>query len=72
MALSLTHHERPGIVVVQVVAIGALILVLVLVVIAGDEHQPHVELAPPSVSVAMPPMPVASGAVAPEDSNWRL
>ena len=67
-----THFERPRIVVVQVVAIGALILVLVLVVIASDEHQPHVELAPPAVSVAMPPVPVPSGAIAPEESTWRL
>jgi len=72
MALSPSPFERPRIVVVQVVAIGALILVLVLVVIAGDEHQPHVELAPPQVSVAMPPVPVASGAIAPEDPTWRL
>ena len=71
MALSPTHLERPRIVVVQVVAIGALILVLVLVVIAGDEHQPHVELATPPVSVAMPPVPVASGAIAP-DPTWHL
>lgn len=66
-----TLVERPRVVVVQV-AIGVLILILVLVVIAGDEHQPHIELAPPSVSVAMPPMPMASGAVAPEDPNWHL
>lgn len=72
MALSLTPFERPQIVIVHVVAIGALILVLVLVVIAGDEHQPHVELAPPSVSIAMPPVPVASGGIAPEDPAWRL
>lgn len=58
--------------IVHVVAIRALILVLVLVVIAGDEHQPHVELAPPPVSLAMPAVPVASGAVAPEDPTWRL
>jgi hypothetical protein len=64
--------ERPRVVAVQVVAIGALILIFVLVVIAGDEHQPHIELAPPPVSVAMPPIPMASGAVAPEDPNWRL
>lgn len=71
MALSPTPFEHPQIVIVHVVAIGALILVLVLVVIAGDEHQPHVELAPPPVSVAMPPVPVASGAIAP-DPTWRL
>lgn len=57
--------------IAHVVAIGALILVLVLVVIAGDERQPHVELAPPPVSVAMPQVPVASGAIAP-DPTWRL
>lgn len=72
MALSLAPFERPQIVIVHVVVIGALILVLVLVVIAGDEHQPHVELAPPSVSIAMPPVPVASGGIAPEDPAWRL
>lgn len=72
MALSLAPFERPQIVIVHVVAIGALILVLVLVVISGDEHQPHVELAPPSVSIAMPPVPVASGGIAPEDPAWRL
>jgi len=44
----------------------------VLVVIASDEQEPHIELAPPPVSVAMPPMPVASGAAAPEDPTWRL
>lgn len=72
MALSLAPFERPQIVIVHVVAIGALILVLVLVVIAGDEHQPHVELAPPAVSIAMPPVLVASGGIAPEDPAWRL
>lgn len=72
MALSLAPCERPQIVIVHVVAIGALILVLVLVVIAGDEHQPHVEFAPPSVSIAMPPVPVASGGIAPQDLAWRL
>jgi hypothetical protein len=72
MALSLAPFERPQIVIVHVVAIGALILVFVLVVIAGDEHQPHVELAPPSVSIAMPPVPAASGGIAPEDPAWRL
>ncbi len=72
MALSLAPFERPQIVIVHVVTIGALILVLVLVVIAGDEHQPHVELAPPWVSIAMPPVPVASGGIAPEDPPWRL
>lgn len=72
MALSPAPVERPRIVIVHVVAIGALILVLVLVVIAGEEHQPHVELAPPSVSVAMPPVPVASGVIAPEDPTLRL
>jgi hypothetical protein len=71
MALSPTNPERPRIVVVQVVAIGALIFVLVLIVIAGDEQQPHIELTPPAVSVAMPPVPVASGVIAPEDPNWR-
>lgn len=72
MALSPTPFERSQIVIVHVVAIGALILVLVLVVIAGDEHQPHIKLAPPSVSIAMPPVPVASGGIAPEDPTWRL
>lgn len=67
-----TPVERPGVVIVHVVAIGALILILVLVVIAGDEQQPHIELTPPSVSVAMPPMPMASGAVAPQGPIWRL
>lgn len=68
MTLSPAPFKRPRIVIVHVVVIGALILVLVLVVIAGDEHQPHIELAPQPVSVAMPPVPVASGAIAP----WRL
>lgn len=72
MALSLAPFERPRIVIVHVVAIGALILVVVLVLVAGDERQPHVELAPPSVSIAMPPVPVASGGIAPEDPAWRL
>lgn len=72
MALPPTPFERPQIVIVHVVAIGALILVLVLIVIASDEHQPHIELAPPSVSIAMPPVPVASGGIAPEDPTWRL
>jgi len=63
--------ERPQIVIVHLVTIGALILVLVLVVIAGDEHQPHIEIAPPSTSIALPPMPVASGGMAPEDPTWR-
>jgi uncharacterized integral membrane protein len=67
-----TPVEQPGVVIVQIVAVGALILILVLVVIVGDEHQPHVELAPPSVSVAMPPVPVASGAIAPEGPTWHL
>ena len=70
MVSSLAHLEQSRIVVVQVVVIGALILVLMLIVIAGDEHQPHVELAPPAASVAMSPVPVASGAIAPE-ANWR-
>lgn len=64
--------ERSRIVVVHVVPIGALILVLVLVVIACDEHQPHVEFATPQVSVAIPPVPVASGVIAPEQPTWRL
>lgn len=72
MVFSPTHLERPQVVIVRVVALGALILILVLVVIVGDEHQPHVELAPPSVSVAMPPVPVASGAIAPEGPTWHL
>ena len=72
MALSLAPFERPQIVIVQVVATGALILVVVLVLVAGDERQPHVELAPPPVSIAMPPVPVASGGIAPDDPAWRL
>lgn len=72
MAFSPTSVERPRVVIVHVVAIGALILVLMLVVVASDERQPHIELAPPPVSVALPPVPVASGAVAPEDPPWRL
>jgi hypothetical protein len=64
--------ERPGVVIIHVVAVGALILILVLVVIAGDEQQPHIELAPPPASVAMSPMPMASGAVVPQNPAWRL
>lgn len=65
MALSPTALEQPRLVIVHVVAIGALILVVVLVLVAGDERQPHVELAPPPVSLAMPAVPVASGALGP-------
>lgn len=64
--------ERPQVVAIYVVAIGALIMTYTMVVIAGEEHQPHIELAPPPISVAMPPVPVASGAIAPEDPAWRL
>jgi uncharacterized integral membrane protein len=64
--------ERPRVVVVYVVTVGALITILVLVFIASDEHQAHVELAPSPNSVAIPPVPVASGAIAPEDPTWRL
>ena len=72
VALSPTALEQPRLVIVHVVAIGALILVVVLVLVAGDERQPHVELGPPPVSIAMPPVPVASGGIAPDDPAWRL
>jgi hypothetical protein len=47
-------------------------LVLVLVVIFGNKHQPHVEVGPPAVSIAMPPMPVASGGIVPKTPTWNV
>jgi hypothetical protein len=66
MAISPTALEQPRLVlVIRVVAIGALVLVIVLTLVASHERQPHVELAPPPVSLAMPPIPMASGAIVP-------
>jgi hypothetical protein len=70
--LSSIALEQTRFVIVHIVAIGALILVVVLVLVAGDERQPHVEFAPPPVSISMPPVPVASGGIAPEDPARRL
>lgn len=65
------HHRPITLLTVRVIVVGTLIVVLMLVVILGDEHQPHVDLAPPPVSLEMPAAPVASGAIVPENPTWQ-
>jgi hypothetical protein len=57
---------RTPVVVLRSFVAGLLFVVVVFTVVASDRHEPHIELAPPSVSAAIAAVPVASGAVAPE------
>lgn len=69
---ALTTLERPPYVVVIAALAAGLIVVIVLVTVGGDEHEPHVDLAPPAQSLSAPPMPVASGAIVPGHlGSWR-
>lgn len=52
--------------------VAGLLVVVVFAIVAADEHQPHVDLAPPPVSLSMAAVPVASGAIVPGGPAWRL
>jgi hypothetical protein len=45
--------------------VAGLLIVIVFAIVVADEHQPHVELAPPPDPGAIRAIPVASGAISP-------
>lgn len=66
VTISLTAFEGPTPVVILRVAVTGLIIIIVLALVATNE-QPHVEPSPSPVSLAMQPMPQASGALLQSD-----
>jgi hypothetical protein len=68
MTISLDTLDGDAPIVVLRAFVAGLLFVIVLAIVVADEHQPHIELAPPPISTAMPAIPVASGAVGP---GWR-
>ena len=65
MASSIISLEDQAPVVVLRAFVAGLLIIVVFAIVAADERQPHVDLAPPPVSLAMPAVPVASGSIGP-------
>jgi hypothetical protein len=72
MTTSVIILEGRAPIVVLRAFVAGLLFVVVFEIVADDERNPHTDPAPPPVSAAMRPMPVASGAILPEDTGWRL
>jgi hypothetical protein len=72
MASSIISLKDQAPVVVLRAFVAGLLIVVVFAIVAADEQQPHIELAPLPVSLAIPAVPVASGGIAPEDPAWRM